>query len=121
MKHLITPQFTAIEIEPPLLAKETQSIRFKKNENIIFLDAQGKAHLAYHLSYYLMSSSLGVKSLNYIIDANSNEILQQWDNAHSENLGKGLGGNGIPMPYRSGVFQYGTAFHNLPSLGKLAV
>jgi pseudolysin len=117
----VDAQLSMKDVEEPILARVTEPIKFKHNEKIIYIDGEEKAHLAYHLSYYVLNSKAGVQSPNYIVDANSGDVLKQWDNAHSEQIGQGLGGNAFPLPYRSGMFQHGNALPNLPALGKFDV
>ncbi len=113
----LTPQ----DIETPLLAKVTHAIKFQTTTKIIFLDAHQKAHLAYHVSFYTSAPHIPMHSPHYIIDANTNELLQHWDNAHSLKMGQGMGGNALMLPYRSGSFQYGSAIPGLPALGRFDV
>lgn len=96
-------------------------VKLQESHKIIFIAPNQKAHLAYHLSVYLMDKKDKIKALSYIIDANSGAILKQWNNVRHKNIGQGLGGNAFSLPYRSGMFQYGNALPGLPSLGKFEV
>lgn len=96
-------------------------IKYEDIEKIIFIDAQQKAHLAYHLSYYINSGPSRLQAPNWILDANTGEVLKQWNEARYEKIGQGLGGNSFPLPYRAGMYQHGEALPGLPSLGKFDV
>jgi len=109
------------DIENKILTKVNKSAQFKAIEKIIYIDKAQKAHLAYHLSFYVKDNTPHVKAPNYIVDANNGEVLKQWNSARSERIGQGLGGSSLPLPYRSGLFQHGDALPGLPSLGKFDV
>lgn len=108
-------------LEQNILATVKDKIIFKNMEQIIYLDDAQKAHLAYLLSMYTNNPDTFVAAPQYIIDANSGVILKQWDNLSHKKMGQGLGGNVMRLPYRNGLFQYGSIHKDLPSLGKFDV
>lgn len=113
--------FSASEIENQVLGSLTELVKFKHIKKVIFIDNKNKAHLAYHFAYYSNSKTNHIKAPNYIIDANTANILKKWDEVRHERIGQGLGGNAFPLPYRGGMFQHGDALPGLPSLGKFDV
>lgn len=113
--------YTAEEIEKKIVAGNSDKIIYKNIEKIIYLDANKKTHLAYHLSMYSNNPSTFVAAPNYIVDANSGEILKQWDDLAHKRIGQGLGGNVFTLPYRNGLFQHGDSQPGIPSLGKFDV
>jgi len=117
----INGKYTAEQIEKKILKAEYTVVKFKNTEKVIFIDQDKKAHLAYHLSYYINKQSAHIKAPNFIIDANTAEILKEWNDVRHEKIGQGLGGNAFKLPYRSGIFQHGDALPGLPSLGKFDV
>ncbi len=117
----INGKLTKDDIEQKILSTFNQPIKFKTITKIISIDEQQKAHLAYHLSFYTTNEHSQISSPNFIIDANSGEILKKWDNAHPSKVGQGMGGNALMLPYRSGTFQYGSAIPGVPSLGRFDV
>lgn len=117
----IEGKLSPADIEQKILASVSGPIKYKITKKIIYLDPQDIAHLAYHVSFYTSKPESPISSPNYIVDANNGEILKQWNNAHHEKIGQGMGGNSLLLPYRSGTFQYGNAIANFPSLGKFDV
>ncbi len=66
------------------------------------LDDSGKARLVYHV-HFVKGLALGTPSRpNYLIDANTGEVLQTWDSLAHAN-GTGPGGN-----QKTGQYEYGT-------------
>lgn len=114
-------QLSPEEIEAKIKAKFKTPIKFKSTKKIIFIDDNKTAHLAYHVAFYTNAQNSLISAPNYIIDANDGAILKEWNQARTERQGQGLGGNAITLPYRAGLFQYGDALPNLPSLGKFDV
>ncbi|ETO92196.1 M4 family metallopeptidase [Legionella oakridgensis] len=126
-------KLSASEAEQKVLTNITDPIKFKKIQKVIYIDQEEKAHLAYHLTYYVNDKKTLISIPNYLIDADNGDILKQWNEsrqkkaphskkeAHCKRIGQGLGGNAFPLPYRTGMFQYGTALPGLPSLGKFSV
>ncbi len=117
----VNAAFSAQQIETKILGSVIDEVKFKNIEKVIFIDKDKKAHLAYHLSYYTNTEQAHIKAPNYLIDANTAEVLKEWDEVRHEQLGQGLGGNAFPLPYRPGMFQHGNALPGLPSLGKFDV
>ncbi|MBB2484955.1 M4 family metallopeptidase [Mitsuaria sp. WAJ17] len=66
------------------------------------LDDSGKARLVYHVSF-LTGHAIGKPERpNFLVDANTGEVLQQWEGIHHAN-GTGPGGNN-----KTGQYEYGT-------------
>ncbi|KTD66347.1 M4 family metallopeptidase [Legionella spiritensis] len=114
-------KLTAKQAEDKVLATVKGKIKFKTTEKVIYIDNEQKAHLSYHLAFYTHQDKKPISAPNYLIDANSGEVLKQWNAARQERIGQGLGGNSFPLPYRSGMFQHGDAIPGVPSLGKFDV
>lgn len=117
----IDGRLSAMDVEQKILSGLDKPVKFKRTQKVIFIDDKKTAHLAYHLSFYLSKEDKPISAPNYIIDANSGDILKEWNEARNERIGQGLGGNAFPLPYRPGMFQHGDALPNLPSLGKFDV
>lgn len=117
----IDGQLTAVDVEKKVLADISGGVRFKQIKKVIFIDIQQKAHLAYHFSFYTHNQNKPYHAFNYMIDANSGDVLKQWDNVRHEKIGQGMGGNAFKLPFRAGAFQYGDALPGLPSFGKFDV
>ena len=109
------------QAEKKILFNTGKQIKFKRHESVIFIDGSQKAHLSYHLTFYTHQANKPISAPNFIIDANSGEILKSWEGARQEKVGQGLGGNAFILPYRDGMFQHGDALPGLPSLGKFDV
>src|SRR5688572_16054188 len=81
-------------------------IENQKSEKVIFVDDNGRAHLAYFVSYFADSLAGGSPTRPYIIvDANNGKILKQWENLQSDLVGTGPGGNA-----KTGQYEYGVDF-----------
>ena len=66
------------------------------------LDDNGKARLVYHVSF-LTGHAIGKPERpNFLVDANTGEVLQKWEGIHHAN-GTGPGGNN-----KTGQYEYGT-------------
>lgn len=117
----LTPQLSKEQIEKKILSKIKEPVKHKNIMQVIFIDAKNTAHLAWHLSFFTNTKDKPVSAPQYLIDANSGEILKQWNESRYERQGQGLGGNAFPLPYRQGMFQHGDALPGLPSLGKFDV
>lgn len=117
----IQGKLSAAEVERQILSKLSNPVKFKTVKKVIYIDAQEKAHLAYHLSFYLNQNKTLVNAPNYLVDANNGQVLKAWNEARHERVGQGLGGNAFDLPYRPGMFQHGDALPNLASLGKFDV
>ncbi|TAL59302.1 MAG: M4 family peptidase [Legionella sp.] len=114
-------KLTALEVEQNVLHDINGSVLFKNTEKIIFLDDSNKAHLAYEVLLYTNNPMGEIANPHFIIDANSGELLKQWDGLPRKKIGQGLGGNVLVLPYRGGLFQHGTSQNNIPSLGRFDV
>ena len=81
-------------------------IENQKSEKVIFIDDNGRAHLAYFVSYFADSLAGGSPTRPFIIvDANNGKILKQWDNLQHALIGTGPGGNA-----KTGQYEYGTTY-----------
>ena len=81
-------------------------IENQKSEKVIFVDDNGRAHLAYFVSYFADSLAGGSPTRPFIIvDANNGKILKQWENLQHALIGTGPGGNA-----KTGQYEYGTTF-----------
>lgn len=107
-------------LENKILSEISGNILFKNTEKVIYLDKNKKAHLAYHLAMYVNQEN-AVVAPNYIIDANSGQVLKFWDDVTHNKIGQGYGGNVFVLPYRTGLFQHGDSKRDLPILGKFDV
>ncbi len=66
------------------------------------LDDSGKARLVYHVSFLTGHAVGKPERPNFLVDANTGEVLQQWEGIHHAN-GTGPGGNA-----KTGQYEYGT-------------
>lgn len=117
----LTPKISKAQVEKMILSKIKEPVKHTSMTQVIYLDQKNKAHLAWHLSFFTNSKDKPISAPQYLIDANTAEILKQWNAARFERKGQGLGGNAFPLPYRQGMFQHGDALPGLPSLGKFDV
>lgn len=84
------------------------NIRADKIENVqsqlyIYLDTNSQAKLVYQVSYFEASEQ--PKRPFAIVDANSGEIIKQWDGLNHALVGTGVGGN-----QKTGQYEYGTDY-----------
>jgi len=80
--------------------------RNEKSEQMIFIDDNGRAHLAYVVSYFADAAKGGSPTRPFVIvDANSGAVIKQWDNLQHALIGTGPGGN-----LKTGQYEYGTDF-----------
>ncbi|HEY0659998.1 MAG TPA: M4 family metallopeptidase [Lysobacter sp.] len=80
--------------------------RNEKSEQMIFIDDNGRAHLAYVVSYFADAAKGGSPTRPFVIvDASSGSVLKQWDNLQHALVGTGPGGN-----QKTGQYEYGTDF-----------
>ncbi len=88
---------------PRLLGMQVQRESAKQ---VIYVDDQQRAHLAYAVDLLADSSTGGTPARpQLIIDANSGAVLKQWDNLQHALVGTGPGGN-----QKTGQYEYGTNF-----------
>lgn len=88
-----------------ILIKETDipddsEIKYKEGSKTIYQDSSGIARLAYEVSFYIEADD--PLRPTAIIDANTGEIIERWDNLNTEKLATGPGGN-----QRTGKHEYG--------------
>ena len=79
--------------------------RNEKTELVIFVDGNGRGHLAYHVDFVADSATGRASRPNLLIDANSGRVLKQWDNLQHALVGTGPGGNA-----KTGQYEYGTDY-----------
>jgi vibriolysin len=76
----------------------------EKSEQMIFIDDNDRAHVAYVVSFYADTNGGGSPTRPFvIIDANNGRILKQWDGLTHALVGTGPGGNA-----KTGQYEYGT-------------
>jgi Zn-dependent metalloprotease len=77
----------------------------QRSQLVIYINDNGRAQLAYAVSFFVDSEKGGSPARpNYIIDANSGQIIENWDGLTHANA-TGPGGNN-----KTGVYYYGTDF-----------
>lgn len=75
------------------------SISDEQSELVVYVDDHNKAHWAYHISFTVTPDSLGMMPAKpvFLVDANSLQVYQTWDNIQTLDLidapGGGFGGN----------------------------
>ena len=77
-----------------------------KNFNIqplIWITDSSKSSLVYQVSFQVQAETSAKSQPHYIINAQSKEIIEQWDNIQSITLEQGSGGN-----LKTGQYRYGT-------------
>ncbi|QIL21305.1 M4 family metallopeptidase [Thermomonas sp. HDW16] len=80
--------------------------RNEKSDLVIFVDGNGRGHLAYHVDFFADSATGGAPTRpSIIIDANSGRVLKQWENLQHAQVGTGPGGNA-----KTGQYEYGTDY-----------
>ncbi len=79
----------------------------ESSELVIFIDDNGRGHLAYAVSYYAdaVTGAAAPTRPIVILDANSGRVLKQWENLQHAQIGTGPGGNA-----KTGQYEYGTDF-----------
>jgi len=81
-------------------------IQGEKTRQVIFVDDNGRAHMAYVASFFADSAKGGSPiSPKVIVDAASGAVLKQWDALQNAEIGTGPGGN-----EKTGQYEYGTDF-----------
>lgn len=90
-----------------------QSIEYKKSELIVYVDAQHKAHFAFHVSFYIGAQGGLPAHPHYIMDASSFLIYKEWNEikTFANVKGGGYGGN-----LRAGKLIYDGLSGHLPAL-----
>lgn len=84
----------------------TLKVEREKSEQMIFIDASDKAHLAYVVSFFADAPNGGSPTRPVvIIDATSGKVLKKWDALANAEIGTGPGGN-----QKTGQYEYGTDF-----------
>lgn len=114
----LSPAFSLSQAKS-LVEQQLNQAQYLDAEQVIFIDDQQKAHLAWHLNYIDRGKQLSMPE--YLIDAQEGRILKQWNAVHQEAIGQGLGGNDFALPYRPGRFQHGDIMPGIPSLGRFEV
>src|SRR5690606_36106918 len=76
----------------------------EESRQMVYIDDNGRAHLAYVVTFFADSASGGSPTRPVvIIDANSGRILKQYENLQHVEIGTGPGGN-----QKTGQYEYGT-------------
>jgi Zn-dependent metalloprotease len=76
----------------------------EKSEQVIFIDDNDRAHLAYVVSFFADTAGGGSPTRPFvIIDAQNGRILKQWDGLTHALVGTGPGGN-----VKTGQYEYGS-------------
>jgi len=102
---------TALELmkkqkESDFSPSATLTYKNEKEELIIYLDNDGKARLAYFISFFADIPPGGQPTRpNYIIDAKTGDILKYWEGLTHAEVGTGPGGN-----LKTGQYEYGTDY-----------
>ncbi len=85
-----------------------QTITDERVKPIVYVDEQAKAHWAYQVSLFIKSDKAIPKRPTAIIDADTQAILQQWNDIktnYSPVKGTGYGGN-----KKTGAYQFGSDY-----------
>lgn len=84
-----------------------------KNDLIVYVDQNNKAHWAYHISFFAKTGKALPAKPNFIMDATKFTVYQQWDNIQTEDdvTGGGFGGN-----EKMGKLSYDGLDQDLPGL-----
>ncbi|HLO93225.1 MAG TPA: M4 family metallopeptidase [Burkholderiaceae bacterium] len=92
----------AVLAQTKALARANGQSENEQAKLYVKLDDSGKARLVYHVSF-LTGHAIGKPERpNFLVDANTGEVLQQWEGIHHAN-GTGPGGN-----QKTGQYEYGT-------------
>ena len=92
----------AVLAQTKALARASGQSENEQAKLYVKLDDSGKARLVYHVSF-LTGHAIGKPERpNFLVDANTGEVLQQWEGIHHAN-GTGPGGNN-----KTGQYEYGT-------------
>lgn len=74
------------------------------SELVVFIDENGNARLAFHVSYFAVNLTTGAPARpNYVLDANTLSVITNWDGLTNIENGTGPGGN-----LKVGAYEYGT-------------
>ncbi|RZA19922.1 MAG: hypothetical protein EOP93_07460 [Lysobacteraceae bacterium] len=77
----------------------------EKSDLVIYVDGNGRGHLAYAVSYFADSDVAKPTRPLVLIDANSGRVLKQTENLQHALVGTGPGGNA-----KTGQYEYGTNY-----------
>jgi vibriolysin len=76
----------------------------ERSEQMIWIDANDRAHLVYVVSFFADSSQGGAPTRPFVIvDANNGKVLKQWDGLTHALVGTGPGGNA-----KTGQYEWGS-------------
>ena len=118
LSHLQTQQTTHALTTPRALKTKLMIMPAADNAT------EGKARLAYHVTFYINdNASKQLQHPVFLIDADTGNILLQYDNLQTDAVGTGPGGNDITgLSFRStNHYQFGNALGGLPSFGAMPV
>ena len=77
----------------------------EKSELVIVIDDNGRGRLAYAVSFFADGQSVRPTRPMMLIDANSGQVIKQWENLQHALVGTGPGGN-----QKTGQYEYGTNY-----------
>ena len=77
----------------------------EKSELVIVIDDNGRGRLAYAVSFFADGQSVRPTRPMMLIDANSGQVIKQWENLQHALVGTGPGGN-----QKTGQYEYGTHY-----------
>lgn len=108
----MAPKFDALDALQDMkslhsASKAGQPMQFKNETStrVIYVD-QGRASLAYVVSFFADTAEGGEPARpTFVVDANSGDILKQFDGLTTAEIGTGPGGN-----QKTGQYEYGTDF-----------
>lgn len=83
-------------------------IRDEHTEQVIYIDEQEVAHLAYYVYYFAETKTGNPTRPYFLIDVDTGEILKQWEGLTHAKTGTGPGGN-----TKTGQYEYGTDYDYL--------
>ncbi len=91
----------------------TQKVSDIKNDLIVYVDQNNKAHWAYHIRFFSKTNQALPAKPNFIMDATTFAVYQQWNNIQTldDVSGGGFGGN-----EKMGKLSYDGLAKDLPSL-----
>jgi Zn-dependent metalloprotease len=87
------------------------SFRGEKTDMIIYVDNSDNAHQVYHVNY-VVEAPAGIARPNLMINAQTGDIITQWNGLTTDAVGTGPGGN-----QKTGQYEFGTT----PNFGYLDV
>lgn len=91
------------------LSKQPLVFKNERAETVVVLDANQKAKVAYHVSFFVDAKEGGQPARPfYLVDAKTGEMLRTWNGLTHDKVGTGPGGN-----EKIGSYEYGTDYSAL--------